>query len=75
MNTGFDSPHSLGRRHIGYRYPDDLAARLLQTEDLIHRGCHIIGAGIGHGLNGDRSAAAHRDAAHKNLSGHWYTSR
>ena len=53
-----------GRRLIGHGHPDDLAARLLQPEDLGDRGRHIIGLRIAHGLDAHRGAAAHGHRAH-----------
>ena len=62
-----DGAHRSGRRHVGHRHPDDLTARGLQPEDLLHRGFHVVGAGIAHGLDGHRRAAAHGHLAHHDL--------
>ena len=55
---------------VGHRHPDDLAARRLQAPDLLHGGRHVVGAGVGHGLDAHRGAAAHRNAADQNLFCH-----
>ena len=65
-----NGPHRPGGGQIGHRHPHNLAPRRRQTFDLLRCGGHIVGAGVGHGLNGDRSPPSDGDAAHANLSGH-----
>ncbi len=67
-----DGADGLGRGFVWHCYPDDLAARFFQASDLLDGGFRVVGAGIAHGLDGDGRAAAHRDAAHFDLFGHFY---
>ena len=64
---GWDSPRRLLR---GDCHTDDLAPRLLQPEDLLHRGLHILCGGIAHGLDAHRCAAAYGHAAYHDLLTH-----
>ena len=70
-----DLAHRLGGGHVGHRHPDDLAPRRRQSADLVKGGLHVVGAGIGHGLDGDRGAPSDGDPAHHDLLGHGKTSR
>ena len=65
-----DGPHRFGGGHVGHRHPDDLAPGGGQAADLLHRGLHVLGGGVGHGLNGPRRAAADGHASHENLFRH-----
>ena len=71
----FDLAHRLGGGHIGHRHPDNLAPRRRQSADLVEGGLHVVGAGVGHGLDGDRGAPSDGDPAHHDLLGHGKTSR
>ena len=65
-----DLGHRPGGGPIRDRHPHDLTSSRSQGPDLGQGGLHIVGAGIGHGLDGDRRPAADGDAAHMDLSGH-----
>ena len=64
-----DLGHRPGGGPIRDRHPHDLTSSRSQGTDLGQGGLHIVGAGIGHGLDGDRRPAADGDAAHMDLSG------
>ena len=67
-----DFRHCLGGFHVGNRTADYFAARFFELVDLPDRRGHVPGVGLGHGLNGDVSAAAYLYAAHVNRFG-WPT--
>ena len=67
-----DGADGLGGGFVGHCHPDDLTASLLQTTDLLDGGFRVVSAGIAHGLDGDGRTAAHQDAAHFDLFGHFY---
>ena len=67
-----DLAHRPGGLHIGDGHPDDLTPGGGQLFDLVHRGLHVLGGGVGHGLDGDGGAPADGDAAHMDLFGHDY---
>ena len=66
--------HRLGGGHVGHRHPDDLTPRRRQSADLVEGGLHVVGAGVGHRLDGDRGAPSDGDPAHHDLLGHEKTS-
>ena len=70
VDAGLDGRHGPCRLLRGDRHADDLAARLLQPQDLLHRGLHVLRGGIAHGLDAHRCAAAHGHTAHHDLSAH-----
>ena len=65
-----DLTHRLGRRHIGHGHPDDLASGGGQLPNLAQGSLHVVGAGVGHRLDGHRRAAAHQNVAYFDLLGH-----
>ena len=68
MNPLLDLPDSLRRFLIRHRTADDVAARLLQPEDLRHGSLHILRARIRHGLNQNRASAANYTVSDLNFS-------
>ncbi|MPM32074.1 hypothetical protein SDC9_78633 [bioreactor metagenome] len=68
----FDGAYCFGRGQIRNGHPDNLTAGSGQTADLCHGGRYVVGTGIGHRLNGNRSAPANGNAPNDNLSGHTY---
>ena len=70
VDTRLDGRDGPGRLLRGDRHADDLTPRLLQPQDLLHRGVHVLRGGIAHGLDAYRRAAAHGHAAHHDLSAH-----
>ena len=70
MDAGLDGRDRPCRLLRGNRHPDDHAPRLLQPEDLLRRGLHVLRDGIAHGLDAHRRTAAHGHAAHHDLSAH-----
>ena len=65
-----DFPHRPGGLHIGDGHPDNLTPGGGQLPYLPQGSLHVLGGGVGHGLDGDRGAPADGDAAHVDLSGH-----
>ena len=59
-----DFGKGLCRLRIRHRTADNLAARLLQRQNLGHGGGHILGPGVGHGLNQDRIASPYFSVAY-----------
>ena len=58
MNLLLDLSQRRGGFHGRHGHADNVAASLLQPLDLLHRGVHILGFGIAHGLNQDRVSPA-----------------
>ena len=58
MDLLLDLQDSCCRLQRRYCATDDLTACPLQTQDLLYGCLHILGLRIGHGLDGDRIAAA-----------------
>ena len=56
-------PHRPGARPIVHRNAHQIAPRRRQLPDLLQGGGHVPGVRIGHGLNGNRRAAADQYAA------------
>ena len=50
--------------HVRHRAAHDFAARLLQRQNLGHGGGHVLGPGVGHGLNQDRIASPYFSVAY-----------
>ena len=73
MDFIHDIPESLRRILIEDGGADDFTACRLQTMDLGHGGRRVPGIGVGHGLDGDGSAATHGHGVDENLSRHRIT--
>ena len=67
MDPFFDLPDGLRRFLIRHRAADDVAARLLQPEDLRHGSLHVLRARIRHGLDQNRASAADHAVSDLNL--------
>ncbi len=52
----------------GARDADDVGAGFLAAADLADRRSHVLGRGVGHGLDADGRIAAHRDLADHDLT-------
>ena len=59
-----DFGDGLGGAHIRDGQADNVRPRHLHGLDLGHRGLHVPGLGVAHGLDGDRGAAADLHPAH-----------
>ena len=51
MDLRNDLPYGLGCILIRHGTTDDITPHLFETQNLRHSACHIIGFGIGHGLD------------------------
>jgi hypothetical protein len=67
IDLGFDGFYGAGGFLIRHRHPHNLATGGFQPVDLSHSSRHILGRGIGHGLDGNWSPAADRYPAQMNL--------
>ena len=70
MDAGLDGGDGHSGLTGGNGHTDDVAARLLQTQNLGHSGVHVLRGRIAHGLDGDRRAAAYGHRANVYLPCH-----
>ena len=70
MDAGLDGGDGQGGLPGGDGHADDVAAGLLQAQDLGHGGLHVLRGRIAHGLDGHRRTAADRQLANVYLTGH-----
>ena len=68
-NFFLDLAELLGRFAHRHGTADDFAAGRFQGPDLLHRGAHVAGVGLGHRLDRDRRIAADFHIAQLNLPG------
>ena len=74
MDAGFDGGDGHSGLPGGNGHTDDVAALLLQTQDLGHGGVRILCRRIAHGLDRDRRAASYGHRANVYLPCHEYPS-